>query len=294
MGRAARTLIESERVSSWRTIAGEAMAGLWEHPLDLERLATGAGPGASVDGSLALQRSAVDLPTEWDRERRLSPFEQVRVQIHSAHDGEGQLSQALSDLMRQVCLGGSQDLLLRSLVFVPTRRCADAHLPAAIAAEALAAQVSEPVCLVDADLRAPSLHHRFGIRRAPGVSDLLVHRLMPIPVPLRANWSLMPAGTRCLEAVQLFATERGRGQLRRLIRRFAYTVISAPPPMTSSDASLLGSLADGVVLVVNEPSMRTRRLAAVAGQLESAGVRIVGAVLHAPGSGFLDALDRWF
>ena len=294
MGRTARALIEPERLSSWRTIASEAMTGLREHPLDLERLVTGAGPGGSGDGPVALPRRAVDLPTEWDRERRLSPFEQVRVQIQPAQEGEGQLWQALSDLMGQVCLGGSQDLLLRSLVFVPTSRCADTHLPAVIAAEALAAQVSEPVCLVDADLRAPSLHHRFGIRRATGVSDLLVHRLMPIPVPLRANWSLMPAGTRCLEAVQLFATGRGRGQLRRLIRRFPYTVISAPPPVASSDAALLGSLADGVVLVVNERSMRTRRLAAVAGQLESAGVRIVGAVLHAPGRGFLDALDRWF
>jgi|KBSSwiStaDraftv2_1062776.scaffolds.fasta_scaffold122377_1 hypothetical protein len=294
MGRAARTLIESGRLSSWQTIAGEATPALQEHPLDLERLATGAGSGASGDGPVALPRSAVDLAIEWDHGRRLSAFEQVRVQIHTAHDGEGQLSQALSDLMRQVCLRGSQDLLPRSLVFVPTRRCADAHLPAAVAAEALAAQVSEPVCLVDADLRAPSLHHRFGIRRAPGVSDLLVHRLMPIPVPLRGNWSLMPAGTRCLEAVRLFATRRGRGQLHRLIRRFAYTVISAPPPVAGSDAALLGSLADGVVLVVNEPSMRTRRLAAVAGQLESAGVRIVGAVLHAPGNEFLDAIDRWF
>ena len=294
MGRAARTLIESEPLSSLRTIAGVAMEGPWEHPLDLERLATGIGPGGSGDGPVALPGSAVDLPTEWDRERRLSPFEQGRVQIHTAHDDEGQLSQTLSDLLRQVCLGGSQDPLLRSLVFVPTSRCADTHLPAAIAAEALATQVSEPVCLVDADLRAPSLHHRFGIRRAPGVSDLLVHRLMPIPVPLRANWSLMPAGTRCLEAAQLFATERGRGQLRRLIRRFPYSVVSAPPLVAGSDAALLGSLADGVVLVVNEPSMRTRRLAAVAGQLESAGARIVGAVLHAPRSRLVDAIARWF
>ncbi len=294
MGRTAPALIEPERLSSWRTIASEAMTGLREHPLDLERLVPGAGPGGSGDGPVARPLRAVDLPTEWDRERRLSPFEQVRVQIQTAHDDEGQLWQTLSDLMGQVCLGGSQDRLLRSLVFVPTSRCADTHLPAVVAAEALAAQVSEPVCLVDADLRTPSLHHRFGIRRAMGVSDLLAHRLMPIPVPLRANWSLMPAGTRCLEAVQLFATERGRGQLRRLIRRFAYTVISAPPPVASSDAALLGSLADGVVLVVNEPSMRTRRLAAVAGQLESAGVRIVGAVFHAPRSPLFDAITRWF
>jgi Mrp family chromosome partitioning ATPase len=104
----------------------------------------------------------------------------------------------------------------------------------------------------------------------------------------------MPAGTRCLEAAGLLATDRGRQQLRRLIRRFAYTVVSAPSVAVSTDGSLLGSLADGVVIVVNEPSMRTRRLAAVAGQLESAGARVVGAVLHAPRSRLLGVIKRWF
>jgi Mrp family chromosome partitioning ATPase len=103
----------------------------------------------------------------------------------------------------------------------------------------------------------------------------------------------MPAGTCCLEAARLLAAGRGDTQLRSLIRQFAHTVIYEPPLAESADVSRLGPLVDGVVLVVNE-SMTTSRLRTVAARLESAGARIVGAVLYTPKNRIFEALDRWF
>ena len=88
-------------------------------------------------------------------------------------------------------------------------------------------------------------------------------------------------------------TDGGRRRLGRLIDTFAYTVIHSPSPSGSPDAATLGSLADGVVLVINGSSTRCDTLEALATDLRSAGAQIVGAVLHAPTHRILDAVDRW-
>ena len=141
---------------------------------------------------------------QWRRGGRLSPFEQMRAHLEPSLDCDSNGRRALAALMGNIFLTPVGRHLPRSVVFVPTQATNDAGLVAAVAAEALAAQVSGPVCLVDADLRMPSLHDQFGIERARGVSNLLVnHSALPPAVPLRGNWSLMPAGTRCLDAVRL-------------------------------------------------------------------------------------------
>jgi hypothetical protein len=231
---------------------------------------------------------------QWRWDCRLSPFERMRAHAGSSLDCDSDVRRALAGLMRHIFLTPVGRALPRSVVFVPTRATDDAGLLAAVAAEALAAQVSGPVCLVDADLRTPSLHDRFGIERAPGVSNLLLKpSAPPHAVPLRGNWSLMPAGTQCLQAVRQLPTDGARTCLGRLVDNFAFTVIHGPSPSGSPDAAILGSLADGVVLVVNGPSTRRDSLAALATYLRSAGAHIVGAVLHAPQNRILDAIDRW-
>jgi Mrp family chromosome partitioning ATPase len=256
----------------------------------LHRLAPDSAPGGTSGQPEVLRAEHAAVASY--RTLHVLPLERGRARREAVHR-ERQISQALTDLMRQLCLGKHGVAPARSVVFVPVAPTADVDLLTATAAKALATHVSEPVCLVDANLRVPSLHDRFGIVRAPGVSDLLVHRSMPVPIPLSGNCSLMPAGTCCLEASQLVAGERGRRQLRRLMRRFAHTVILAPSLVESTDGSLLGSLADGVVLIVNQPSMRTDRLAALARGLESAGARVVGAVLHTPKSRLRRLMARW-
>jgi Mrp family chromosome partitioning ATPase len=231
---------------------------------------------------------------QWRRGGRLSPFERMRAHLGPSLDCESDVRRGLTELMSNIFLTPGGRALPRSIVFVPTRATNDAGLVAAVAAEVLAAQVSGPVCLVDADLRTPSLHHQFGIDRAPGVSNLLLNHLAPPrAVPLRGNWSLMPAGTQCLEAVRLLRTDGARRRLGGLIGSFAHTVIHSPSPNGSPDAAMLGSLADGVVLVVNESSTRRDSLSALATYLQSSGAHIVGAVLHAPSNRIFDAVDRW-
>ena len=74
--------------------------------------------------------------------------------------------------------------------------------------------------------------------------------------------------------------EQVRARIKDLGDEFAYVVISAPPIGSYSDATLLGQLADGVVLVLDANS--TRRVTAKKAKqaLEAANVRVLGTVLN--------------
>jgi hypothetical protein len=70
-----------------------------------------------------------------------------------------------------------------------------------------------------------------------------------------------------------------RGRLGELRLEFDYVLINAPPVNSSSEAALLGSLTDGVILIIGANT--TRRAAARKGQftLRQANARLLGAIL---------------
>jgi len=149
------------------------------------------------------------------------------------------------------------------------------------AGEILAAQRSGSVCLVDANLRAPSLHQVSGVAKSPGLTDATVKS-----GPIRAfgvqvgNLWIVPPGSPEAAAQGLFASGPLRLRIGELRKEFDYVLIDAPPANSCGDAVLLGQMADGVILVVEANS--TRRVAARLAKetFESAEIRLLGGVLN--------------
>lgn len=147
------------------------------------------------------------------------------------------------------------------------------------------AQQGLRVLLVDGDLRRSRLHQVFGLPREPGLTEALIGR-EPIEDVIRATavqgLDILPAGTLPPSPPELLGGARMRELLAELARRYDVVVLDAPPVHAASDASILGTLADGVLMVVRVG--RTHREAALAAvqQLQSLGVRVVGAVLNDP------------
>ena len=144
---------------------------------------------------------------------------------------------------------------------------------------ALSAQVKGTTCLVETSLNSPGLER---------VVERNGHDLIAIPPrsafrdppsQLSNELWLLP---RC---VFLGENENGlsgtwlRGRLAELRQTFNYTVLYGPPAGTGSEAALLASLCDGMVLVLEANS--TRRVAAqkVKEKLHAANARLLGAVL---------------
>jgi polysaccharide biosynthesis transport protein len=94
---------------------------------------------------------------------------------------------------------------------------------------------------------------------------------------------LLPCGSLPADPGELLQ----QGSMRRVLDGFAehfdVIILDSPPMMVSADAPMLGSLADGVLLVVQ--AGQTDRAAAewAYQQLITAGASVVGTVLNDPG-----------
>ena len=151
------------------------------------------------------------------------------------------------------------------------------------ASKVLASQGSGSVCLVDANLRAPSLHQLLGVAKSPGLMDATVK-----PGPIKdftvriagGNLWLLPSGSPAAEAQVLFASERLRSRMEELREEFAYVLVDAPAVSSYRDAVVLGQMADGIILVVEANSTRREAARIAKDTFENAKVRLLGAVLN--------------
>jgi Mrp family chromosome partitioning ATPase len=151
------------------------------------------------------------------------------------------------------------------------------------AGQVLATQVSASVCLVDANLRMPSLHLLLGLGNLPGLTDAAAK-----PGPIKdlavriagGNLWLVPAGAPAAEADEPAASDRLRSRMSELDKEFDYILIDAPPIHSSADAVLLGQMAEGVILVIEANSTRREAARMAMQTLEGANVRLLGVILN--------------
>ena len=149
-------------------------------------------------------------------------------------------------------------------------------------AEILASQVPGSVCVVDANLRAPSLHRYFQLENREGFSDALVGSSsmqgFARQVQGRNLW-VITAGTS-LDASLAACSERLNSQILTLRTVFDYVLVDVEPVSLSKNAALLGQLVEGVVLVIESNSATRESARQTKEILNAANVRILGAVLN--------------
>jgi Mrp family chromosome partitioning ATPase len=151
------------------------------------------------------------------------------------------------------------------------------------AAEILAAQVDGSVCLVDANMRAPSLHRRFGHLAGGGLAESLRDPGAGfdfIAQPVGGNLWLLPAGSDTPDPNAVFPSDRMRALFRHLRERFDYLLMCVPPISQYAESIQLGQLSDGVVLVIEAHETRRSRALKVKETLDHARVPVLGVVLN--------------
>jgi protein-tyrosine kinase len=151
------------------------------------------------------------------------------------------------------------------------------------AAEMLAEHGNGSVCVVDANLRSPSLHDYFKSENGSGFADA-VKDSRPIrdyaQLASGSNLWLITAGTVGREPNGSLNPARLRARISELRADFDHLLMDTPPIHTYADAMLLGQLTDGVILVVSSNSTR-REPARIAKQsFEGANITMLGAVLN--------------
>ena len=172
------------------------------------------------------------------------------------------------------------DKPLKTLVIVSP----DANTDAATAIANLAvsmAQSERKVIAVDANLRQPALHKAFAMPNDAGLIDLLTEadREPELNASGVDGLRVMTAGHSIATASDALSSQRMDHAIARLAAMADVVLFAAPPVTQYSDASVLASKVDGVLLVVSAGKTRRDSAERARDILTRAHANLIGAVM---------------
>lgn len=148
-------------------------------------------------------------------------------------------------------------------------------------AQVLARQHGRRVLLIDGDLRGPRLHLMLGTTPGPGLSEYLQGKNDEFSVMQRGqveNLFFIPSGTAIEDPAELVGNGRLRTLLQKVEPLFDWIIVDSPPSVPVSDASVLATACDGVLMVVRSNS--TPSDAARKARMEFPDQSLIGVVLN--------------
>ncbi len=146
------------------------------------------------------------------------------------------------------------------------------------------AQTGADVLVLDCDLRRPRVHAHFGMPNTRGVTNYLsgdsnVSELVQTYDKL-PNLKVIPSGPVPPNAAELLGSDEMRKLLYVLAENFTHIVIDSPPAISFTDASILSTMVDGVMLVVHGGRSSRSVVRRAKQQLQDVGAHIFGIVLN--------------
>ncbi|MFQ6015638.1 MAG: CpsD/CapB family tyrosine-protein kinase [Anaerolineae bacterium] len=146
------------------------------------------------------------------------------------------------------------------------------------------AQAGKQVILVDCDLRRPSQHQIFGVRNDRGFTTMLVvdeaMKNPPLQDTRAPGLRLLPSGPLPPNPSELLGSQRMEEIIASLTKNADIVLFDAPPVIAVTDAAVLASKVDGVLLVINAGKTKRDHAQKAKALLEKVNARLVGAVLN--------------
>jgi exopolysaccharide/PEP-CTERM locus tyrosine autokinase len=171
----------------------------------------------------------------------------------------------------------------RSILITSTAPGEGKTFTAANLAISIASNINKHVLLIDADLRRPQLHRRFGFEDIPGLSDYL-ERGVPLPSLLVKTsvekLTLLPGGAAPANPSELISSERMANLIAEVTGRYAdrLILIDAPPPTLAAETGVLARQVDGILVVVRFGETQREELSDLIKQMGAP--KIIGSVVN--------------
>lgn len=143
------------------------------------------------------------------------------------------------------------------------------------------AQAEKTTLVADCNLRRPALHEFFGLRKSPGMSDMLagactLRRALQEPLP-RLN--VLPGGLIPSNPTELLSSKRFSNFLSHVREEFDCVLLDTPAVGPMPDTAVLAGQVDGVLLVLDAQKVNRGGVKA-AHSLEAVGANVLGTVLN--------------
>ena len=145
------------------------------------------------------------------------------------------------------------------------------------------ANLNKKVLLIDCDLRNASIHKMFKINNIYGLTDILAKNRSVdkcIQETELKNLYVLTAGAIPPNPAEILSSEKMKNLIEDLKNIYDYIFIDTPPIGLVTDAGVLSSFIDGVVLVVKSESVEKKYLEETKKKLDAVDARILGAILN--------------
>lgn len=148
-----------------------------------------------------------------------------------------------------------------------------------------AALMDAKVLLVDSDLRRPKIHKLLKYANRVGLSDVLLKDVDPTevivqPVADVPNLSILPSGKLPKNVIGLLSSQKMRNVVEKLSQNYDIVLYDSPPVIGVSDASLLASVVNRVLLVIDYRKYPKRLTDRARKMVEKVGGKVLGIVIN--------------
>ena len=154
------------------------------------------------------------------------------------------------------------------------------------------AQADADVVIVDCDLRRPRLHSYFDLENSQGLTNYLsgerntehlIKTCRELP-----RLKVITSGPIPPNPAELLSSNEMKNLLQFLRGRYKHIIIDSPPAISFTDAAILSTLVDGVVLVAMAGKSSIHLMRRFKHRLGNIGARIYGVVLNGIKAGSME------
>ncbi|MEI8351439.1 MAG: polysaccharide biosynthesis tyrosine autokinase [bacterium] len=147
----------------------------------------------------------------------------------------------------------------------------------------ICAQVGKKVLVIDSDMRRPTQHKMFKVSNRLGLADVLLGKISVDEAILPSavlTIDFMPSGKLSSSAHGVLNSQRLRAIIDHVKGRYDYVFFDSPPIMGVSDAAILCSEVDGVLLVIQHRTYPRAVSGRAKTMVDNAGGNLLGVVLN--------------
>jgi succinoglycan biosynthesis transport protein ExoP len=247
---------------------------------DIADVGKAYGYSSYASGEQPRVRTGRNAPAGWLEKKKGQPQSPAQIELVPHERPRTLISEAYRSLRTALLLSSAGEL---KVVAVTSAVAGEGKTATAANLAVVLAQLGRPVLIVDCDLRKPRLHQVFKVSNRVGLVNQLTGTAEPeaviLPTEVPNLW-VVPSGPMPPNPSELLSSARIREWLNAMRERFDYVIIDTPPALAVTDATLIGMLADGVVLTLRGHKVTREEARLVRDRLRQADIKILGAVLN--------------